>query len=79
MSARSWPLYIFHYTTLAYAAYFMKDMGIPAAVQYLICTVAAFAGAYLLGEIISRIPVVRFWVLGIRGKKKAQEETHVQG
>lgn len=79
MSSKSWPLYIFHYTTLAYAAYFMKGTGIPAAVQYLICTIAAFVGAYLLGEIISRIPVVRFWVLGIRGKKKPKEETHVQG
>ena len=79
MSSKCWPLYIFHYTTLAYAAYFMKGTGIPAAVQYLICTIAAFVGAYLLGEIISRIPVVRFWVLGIRGKKKPKEETHVQG
>ena len=79
MSAKSWPLYIFHYTTLAYAAYFMKGTGIPAAVQYLLCTIAAFGGAFLLGEIISRIPVVRFWVLGIRGQKKTKEAIHVQG
>ena len=79
MASKSWALYIFHYTTLAYAAYFMQGTGIPAAAQYLICTVAAFGGAYLLGEVISRIPVVRYWVLGIRGKKKAKEEAHVQG
>ena len=79
MSKKSWAIYIFHYTTLAYAAYFMKGTGIPAAVQYLLCTTAAFGGAILLGEIISRIPVVRFWVLGIRGQKKTKEAIHVQG
>ena len=78
MSAKSWVLYIFHYTTLSYAAYFMKDTGIPAALQYLICLFAAFGGAYLLGEIISRVPIVRYWVLGIRGKKK-EAAANVQG
>ena len=82
MNARSWALYIFHYTTLALAAYFMKGTGIPPVLQYLICTAAAFGGAYLLGEILSRIPVVRYWVLGIRGKKKESQKegtAHVQG
>lgn len=79
MSKKSWAIYIFHYTTLAYAAYFMKGTGIPAAVQYLLCTTAAFGGAILLGEIIFRIPVVRFWVLGIRGQKKTKEAIRVQG
>ena len=81
LNRRSWTLYIFHYTFLAAAAWYMKDTGIPAAAQYLIITIAAFGGAWGFGEIISRIPVLRFWILGIHGKKKSpkkEETTHVQ-
>ena len=36
---------------------------------YLLVVIAAFAGAFVLGEVVSRIPVIRYCVLGIKGKK----------
>ena len=45
---------------------YLPDM-LPV-LHYLLVTVSAFAGSFLLYEIISRIPVLRFCVLGIRKK-----------
>lgn len=72
MSKKSWGLYIFHYLPIAAAACCMKEYApdIPASAAYLITGVSAFAGAYILNETISRIPVIRWCVLGIRGTKK---------
>lgn len=80
MNARSWGLYIFHYVCLSACAWLMRDLAIPAVLQYLFALTASVGGGYLLGEILSRIPVVRFWILGIRGKKKEKGASeHVQG
>lgn len=71
MSKKSWGLYVFHYLPLAASAYYLHvyapDM--PAFFCYLLIAIAAFGGGFLLYEIISRIPVLRWCVLGI-GKKK---------
>ena len=75
LSRRSFGLYVFHYTFIAAAAYLMHIYGnVPALLQYLICAVSAFVGSYLLEEIVSRIPVLRFLVLGIKKKK---DDDHV--
>lgn len=80
MSSKSWMLYVFHYVCLSAAAWFMKGTGIPAALQYLIVLAAALGGACFLGEVASRIPVIRYWVLGIRKPKSTKEvSAHVQG
>ena len=72
MSKQSWGLYIFHYLPIAATAYYLKkylpDLA-PLAV-YLLTATAGFAGALVLYEIISRIPVLRWCVLGIKGEKK---------
>ena len=69
MSSRGFGLYVFHYLPLSMAAYLLhkySDMGpLPC---YLITGTAAFAGGLLLTEIISRIPVLRWCVLGERRK-----------
>lgn len=68
MCKKSWGLYIFHYLPIAVVAWYLKLLA-PAmspALVYLIVAVAAFAGAFALYEIISRIPVVRWCVLGER-------------
>ena len=70
MKKKAWGLYVFHYLPLAMCAYYLHiylpDM-LPV-LQYLLVTVSAFAGSFLFYEIISRIPVLRFCVLGIRQK-----------
>lgn len=70
MNRKSWGLYLFHYLPLAACAWYLHQYTtLPALVVYLCVGAAAFAGAYLLYEIISRIPVVRWCVCGIRGEK----------
>ena len=72
MCKKSWGLYIFHYLPIAVVAWYLKLL-VPAmapALVYLIVAFAAFAGAFALYEVISRIPVVRWCVLGIRKPQK---------
>ena len=68
MSRQSWGLYVFHYLPLAMCAYYLHRYapGTPVIVCYLLTTVAAFAGGWALSAVISRIPVIRWCVLGIK-------------
>jgi hypothetical protein len=43
-------------------------------IVYLLVTIAAFAGSYLLYEIMSRIPFLRWSVLGIKKKNKSNTD-----
>ena len=72
MIRKSWGLYIFHYPVLAACAYYLNlyGKGIPAFFIYILSAVAAFGGAYVLDEVISRVPFFRWAVLGIRRRKK---------
>ncbi|MBQ5439578.1 MAG: hypothetical protein IIT49_02210 [Clostridia bacterium] len=47
---------------------------ISLAVRYIIVLAAGLAAGFALPEIISRIPVIRFLVMGIRKPKKAVTE-----
>jgi len=70
MSNHSFGLYMFHYLGIsAVGVYLAKPGLVPPVVSYILSAVAAFAGAYLLYEIISRIPVYRWMVLGIKKNK----------
>lgn len=70
MTKKSFGLYVFHYLTLAAAAYWMHSYtGLSALPSYLMSAVAAYGGGWLLYEIVSRIPVLRFCVLGIKKEK----------
>ena len=53
-------------------AYYLKEFapGLPVAVVYVLVGVSAFVGAVLLYEIIRRVPVVRWCVLGMKRKDK---------
>ena len=71
MTRHSFGLYVLHYMPLSAAALWIcKGYHLPGALSYVITGLAAFAGSWLLYEIISRIPVVRWCVLGIRKKVK---------
>ena len=72
MSSRSFGIYVFHYITLSgMALILLKTVSMPPFVYYIIGIVTSIGGGLLMFEIISRIPVLRWFTLGIRkGKKK---------
>ncbi len=71
MEKRSFGLYVLHYLPLSATAYVLhKYTNLPALLVYLTVASAAFAGSLMMYEIISRIPVFRWCVLGIRKEKK---------
>ena len=71
MRKQSWGLYLFHYLPLAMCAWYLTKYvsGMPSVVIYLLVGIAAFVGAYVLYQIISRIPLFRWCICGIGGKK----------
>lgn len=71
MTKKSFGLYVFHYFALAAVAYWMNSYTqMPALPSYLISGVAAFGGGFLLTELVSRIPLLRWCVLGIKKERK---------
>ena len=71
MTKKNFGLYVFHYLPLSVAAYGMdRYMQVSALISYMVAGLAAFAGGYLLFEIVSRIPGLRWLVLGIKKEKK---------
>lgn len=70
MKKKSWGLYLFHYLPLAVCAWYLHSYtALPAIAMYLCVGVAAFVGAFVLYEMISRIPVLKWCVCGMRGTK----------
>lgn len=70
MRKKSFGLYVFHYLPLAASAYWLnRYTNLPALPSYLISGATAFAGGFLLYELIARIPLLRWCVLGIRKEK----------
>ncbi len=66
MRKRSYGIYVFHYLTLSAAALLLDNIiGFPMVAKYLIVLVAAFVGGICLYEVISRIPGIRLFVLGM--------------
>lgn len=71
MAKRSFGLYVFHYLPLSAAAYLLCSYTVmPALSVYVLTGCAAFLGSLLLYEIISRIPVIRWCVLGMKKEKR---------
>ena len=65
MTKSSYGLYIVHYLVIASLGYMMKTYTqLPPFAMYAILTVAVFTLSPLLYELIRRIPVVRWCVLG---------------
>ena len=70
MTKRSFGIYVFHYLTLSATAYALhKYTSLGALPTYLITGCAAFFGSLLLYEIVSRIPFIRWCILGIKKEK----------
>lgn len=68
MCRKSWGLYVFHYLPIAVSAWYLTKYlpQMPTFFVYLLVAISGFAGAYLLYEVISRIPLIRWCVLGIK-------------
>lgn len=79
MTQKSWGLYLFHYLPLAMASCYLYPVQLPAFGKYLCVAVAAFGGAVVLYEVVSRIPVLRWCVCGISGgRRRGQAEKEVK-
>lgn len=74
MTKASFGLYILHYPVLIVICYVLQyRFHFPATANYGIALVAEIILTFGLYEVIQRIPVIRYLVLGIKGKaKKAQ-------
>lgn len=71
MTKRSFGIYVLHYLPLSAAAYALhKYTSLTALPTYVLTAAAACFGSVLLYEIISRIPIIRWCVLGIKKEKK---------
>ena len=65
MTRSSFGLYIVHYLVIASLGYMMKIYtNLPPVAMYLILAVAVFTLSPLIYEIIRRIPLIRWCVLG---------------
>jgi surface polysaccharide O-acyltransferase-like enzyme len=70
MTRSSFGLYIVHYLVIASLGYMMKIYtNLPPVAMYLILAVAVFALSPVIYEIVRRIPVVRWCVLGEKRRK----------
>ena len=72
MLKKSWGIYVFHYLPLACVAYYLRSFTseLPEGIVYIVVGISAFAGALLLYEIIRRIPIICWCVLGLKKEKK---------
>lgn len=72
MCKESWGLYVFHYLMIAVSGWYLRKYvpSMPPVIVYLLVAIAGFGGSFLLYEIIRRIPVLRWCVLGIKKEKK---------
>lgn len=71
MSKRSFGLYVFHYLPLSATAYILhKYTSVSALPSYLLTALAAFLGSFVLYEAVTRIPVLRWCILGIKKEKR---------
>ena len=72
MGGKSWGLYVFHYLMIAVTGWYLRNLcpTLAPAIVYLLVAAAGFVGSFILYEIMSRIPVIRWCVLGIKKEKK---------
>ena len=71
MSKKSYGIYVFHYLCLTSTGYYLrKYTNLYPFIQYIIVGLSCFVGSILLFEIMSRIPIIRWCVLGLTNKAK---------
>lgn len=75
MAKASYGFYIIHYSFALIPCYYLKNgTALPGWIVYIVALFIEFAGTFIVYELISRIPVVRCLVLGIRRKSEKREK-----
>lgn len=69
MSKISFGVYVLHYPALLLISIWLEGLGLPVAVKYLAALVLGSAATLGLYELLRRIPVLRYWILGIKKKR----------
>ncbi len=65
LARNSFGFYIVHYPVLIVTCYFLQyHTGLSAGWKYLLALLAELAGTFLFNELIKRLPVIRYLVLG---------------
>ena len=71
----SFGIYIVHYPVLTVACYLLiYYFNLPAVWNYIIALFVELTGAFILSEVIRRIPVINCLVLGITKNEKGQKQ-----
>lgn len=71
MRRRSWGIYIFHYLLVSTTALILRRYTELTEIPcYLITALTGVGGSIILYELISRMPVLRWCLLGIRNQKR---------
>ena len=61
---------MFHYLGMSAGAYFLAHTALPESLRIFLTLLISVIIGYGMYEIISRIPVLRFCVLGIQSERK---------
>lgn len=69
LSKKCWGIYVLHYLPLSACAYALSKAAVNPALVYALVSASGLVGSSVLFEVISRIPVLRFFVLGINNKE----------
>lgn len=74
MNKRSYGFYLLHYPVMILIAYFITAyLGLPIALNYILTLLGTAIALPLFYEAVSRIPCIRFLLLGIKKPKKQTE------
>lgn len=72
MSRSGFGFYVLHYMPTLLACYYLKQTHLPTVFIYIFALVIVFIATPVLYEIIRRIPIYRYLVLGIRREKNVK-------
>lgn len=65
INRNSWGIYIFHYLGASSSALLLRGSAVPPFAQYILCLLASLFASFFLFHLISRIPILRWCVLGM--------------
>lgn len=69
MKKRSFGIYVFHIPVMIVVNYLLIGSHLPMIVIYMVELITALAGSLVLYEVVSRIPVFRYTILGIKKQR----------
>ncbi len=76
MTRSSFGLYIVHMTVCTSACLWLKGTDLPLWAIYSLALIATIVGSVVLWEVMSRIPLIRWCVFGIKGKPQPLRNCH---